>query len=260
MKKPTTKRVTISSSNWSRLSYQKKGIILHWIVGELSAADATFKNPSRNASAHYGIGSNGEIHQYVEDKWSAWHAGVWHYNKHYIGIEHAGGQMVGKNRKKPTKEAHEASAKLVAWLCHEYKIPCNRKNIFGHRAVKSTQCPGTLDMDWIVNRANQIMKGDIEDPIVKKTEELKAKIAVLEKDKEVAKREIEKYKNIVASNKKIEDKNKQTIEKLTKEIKGKDNQIADMKKQYDQLKKRQTEEILDNLLFKFIQWIKSALL
>ena len=42
-------------------------ITLHIMVGRLSGTDAVFQRPSSQASAHYGIGGTGEIHQYVSE-------------------------------------------------------------------------------------------------------------------------------------------------------------------------------------------------
>src|SRR5450759_169963 len=65
-------------------------IVLHWIVGTLESADTTFANPTRIASAHYGIGDS-DIHQYVQESDTAYHAGNLTVNKDSIGIEHKGG-------------------------------------------------------------------------------------------------------------------------------------------------------------------------
>lgn len=158
MNKPTVYQVPASTSNYSTASYPKKGIVLHWIVGTLASADATFQNPQRKASTQYGIGANGRIHQYVDDKYTAWHAGVLEYNRYYFGIEHEGGQLVNGQRIKPSPECHQASARLVAWLCKTYNIPCNRKSIIRHKETGyATECSGSLDIDWIVAEANKLL-------------------------------------------------------------------------------------------------------
>lgn len=136
---------------------QLRKIVLHWIVGELSAADATFQNPERRASAHYGIGSNGAVHQYVADKNIAWHAGP-KVNYESLGIEHAGGQLINGGRKKPTQKCHDTSAELIAMLCKKYGIPIDRNHIRKHSEYMPTQCPGTLDIDYIIKKANEINK------------------------------------------------------------------------------------------------------
>lgn len=170
MNKPQTIFKQAYSGNYSKgrsISIQR--IVLHWIVGEISASDAVFtKKQARPRSAHYAIGSNGEIHQYVKDADTAWHAG--NANAGSIGIEHAGGQLINGARKKPTTNCHESSAKLVAWLCVTYKIPCNRTYIRKHNEYMQTTCPGLLDVDYIINRANQIINSYNKPPMANKND------------------------------------------------------------------------------------------
>ncbi len=152
-------------NNYSLISTPKVGFVLHWIVGELEAADASFTNPYRRASAHYGIGSDGRIHQYVLDKYVAWHASSWEANKKYIGIEHAGGQpLPGRpanvgvdGRKKPTKECHQASVELITFLCQKHGIKklVRGQNLWSHKEFVATACPGSLDINWIRDRVNE---------------------------------------------------------------------------------------------------------
>lgn len=151
-------QVPADPSNYTARVTKKRGIVFHWMVGEIAACDATFKNPSRNASAHYGVGSNGEIHQYVPDDYIAWHAGNGLANVNYIGIEHAGGQLLPDGtRKKPTQACHDASVELCRYLSkkHGFVLEYGR-NAFRHNDVsdKPTQCCGTLDIDYIINKTN----------------------------------------------------------------------------------------------------------
>ena len=68
---------------------------MHTMAGSLSSCDSWFNNPSAVVSAHYGIGFDGEIHQYVRDEDMAYANGVlepgnrWPYqgmNPNYITI------------------------------------------------------------------------------------------------------------------------------------------------------------------------------
>lgn len=161
MNKPTVKQVPAHTNNYSTSSYKKTGIVLHWMVGTLSGTDKVFQDPNRQASTQYGIGATGEIHQYVDDKYTAYHAGVSQYNRASIGIEHEGGYLVNGQRVKPSPECHQASAKLVAWLCKTHGIPCNRQSIIKHSETGyATQCCGSLDIDWIISEANNILNGN----------------------------------------------------------------------------------------------------
>lgn len=139
-----------------RAGYTVKYIFLHWIVGTLESADATFANKDRIASATYGIGDN-DIHQYVKEEDTSYANGNLASNRESITIEHEGGWDIGGgNRFKPTPATHETSAQLVADICKRYKIPVDRTHIKKHNEISATQCPGTLDVDWIVNRAKEI--------------------------------------------------------------------------------------------------------
>jgi N-acetylmuramoyl-L-alanine amidase CwlA len=130
-----------------------KKIVIHWIVGTLESADATFANPDRKASAHYGIGDT-DIHQYVDEKDTAWHASNWILNTESIGIEHEGGWLLQDGtRAKPSEQTHETSAQLVADICRRHSIPIDREHIRLHNESSATTCPGTLDVNKIIERA-----------------------------------------------------------------------------------------------------------
>ena len=158
-------QVPAHPSNYTANSYKKVGIVFHWIVGELSAADAVFTKPNSKASAHYGIGSDGTIHQYVKDEYYAWHAGNSEANRKYIGIEHAGGQIINGVRKTPTKKCLDASVELCTYLAKKHGFGFERGvNSFKHTEVsdKYTQCCGTLDIDYITNNVRSNLH--INDP------------------------------------------------------------------------------------------------
>lgn len=165
MNKPTVKLVPAHTNNYSKNIYPKTGIVLHWIVGSLASADRAFQDPNRKASTQYGIGKDGTIHQYVDDKYTAYHAGVSKYNQNYIGIEHEGGHLYAGERVKPSPECHQSSIRLVAWLCKTYNIPCNRQSIIKHSETGyATQCCGTLDIDYIVSEASKLLNNNMEIP------------------------------------------------------------------------------------------------
>jgi hypothetical protein len=149
------KWIPADSSNFTvgRGSKKVNKIVMHWIVGTLESADATFANPDRDASAHYGIGDE-EIHQWVKEEDTAWHASNWGVNQESIGIEHEGGWLLEDGtRKKPSDKTHETSAKLIADICNRYSLPIDRTTIHAHNEYSNTQCPGSLDIDRIINLA-----------------------------------------------------------------------------------------------------------
>lgn len=116
---------------------------------------------SRQASAHYGIGKNGEIRAYVDEDNTAWHAGDWNANLTSIGIEHC--NINGAPTYDIAQATVEASAKLVADIANRYGLGLvvPGKNLFPHSDFTSTACPGQLrgKLQEIANRANAINAG-----------------------------------------------------------------------------------------------------
>ena len=66
----------IGSKNYSsRKGYAICAIMNHIMEGTLAGTASHFNKPGVDASAQYGVGKSGEIHQYVKDEHAAWHAG-----------------------------------------------------------------------------------------------------------------------------------------------------------------------------------------
>lgn len=125
-------------------------IIYHWIDGHLTSADTEFQKPKRQASAHFGI-EDGVVHQYVKRENTAWHAGSGKVNSESFGIEHAGSPSIAI-----TDETYESSAQLVYFICKSQGKRVDDFQHEPHRKYANTQCPGTLDIARIVNRAKEI--------------------------------------------------------------------------------------------------------
>src|SRR3990167_4207093 len=148
-------------------------VILHWIVGKLSAADATFQGPTRIASAHYGIGGS-VIHQYVKEDDTAYHSGNLTVNRESVGIEHEGGPDL------PISETTiQTSIKLVADICKRYGIVPSGDTIKRHSDFKSTACPGSLPVERIIQEV-QVLLAPKNEP----SDDEKRALAVLSKFKD----------------------------------------------------------------------------
>lgn len=110
--------------------------------GDGDANDACIRTwRERPASAHYGVdGKN--IRQFVWDSMAAWGAGDLTANKRSISIEHA--NSTGKPSWKISDDTLKTGARLVAHLCHVYKLgrPEWGKTMRPHRDFTSTACPG----------------------------------------------------------------------------------------------------------------------
>jgi len=125
-------------------------IVIHISEGCLSSADAWFNNPQAQVSAHYIVAKSGEIHQYVKERDTAYHAGApldatWkllrpgaNANWYTIGIEHEGtAQDVWPDAQ------YQASAHLVADIAQRWSIPVDADHIVLHREIHGDRsCPG----------------------------------------------------------------------------------------------------------------------
>jgi N-acetyl-anhydromuramyl-L-alanine amidase AmpD len=137
------------------------------IVIHITDAPATvstvshFTRADANSSAHYLVGQDGEIVQFVSEADTAWHAkGA---NRTSIGIEHVavkqGGATYGTTTypyMPPTDVQYSESAALVAHLCDKYGLPANRTTIVGHREAdprtSHSTCPdGAWNWDHFMN-------------------------------------------------------------------------------------------------------------
>lgn len=129
-----------------------KKIIIHWIVGNLASADQAFQNPNRQASAHYGV-EDGTIYQWVHEGDTAWHAGG-PINAESIGIE---------NSAAPGRPASDGTYNtlitLVAEICRRYGLD-PRNCVEPHNKYAATQCPGTMDLNRIINGAYTLLQGN----------------------------------------------------------------------------------------------------
>lgn len=107
-------------------------VIVHVAQGNFSGTINWFKDTRSRASAHYTVGSKGEVGQSVYEKDIAWHAGSWEYNRTGIGIEHEG---YVNDPAWFTPAMYDASARLCAAICKKYRIPADRSRIIGHNEV-----------------------------------------------------------------------------------------------------------------------------
>ncbi|MDH3638577.1 MAG: N-acetylmuramoyl-L-alanine amidase [Gammaproteobacteria bacterium] len=154
----------ISSPNFTvgRRGYQPEAIVIHIMAGTLAGTDSWFSQKQSQVSAHYGVGIGGQIHQYVDESDSAWHAGrryvpTWtlikdgvNPNLYTIGLEHEG------HADDTWPEAmYDASARLVKDICLRWGIPIDRRHIVGHREIYSRKtCPGNkVDLNKLVRLA-----------------------------------------------------------------------------------------------------------
>jgi N-acetyl-anhydromuramyl-L-alanine amidase AmpD len=125
-------------------------VIIHTMVGTWQAAAARFDNPTQKVSAHYGVKKDGGIIHWLEETFTAYHAGDYAMNQRSIGIEH---EDEGDFNGVRPDTLYASSAKLVRDICLFYNIPIDRQHILKHSEVIATGCPDALDIDRIVREA-----------------------------------------------------------------------------------------------------------
>lgn len=151
-----------------RNGYAVTHITLHIMVGHLAGTDSVFLNPGSQASAHYGIGANGSVHQYVSENDGSYSDANFASNNSTISIEHEGGMTDVPC----TQACMDASARLCADIARRHGWPHLwhdglNGNIWLHREIPGTdhygcpdRCVNGLPVDQIINRANELLRGD----------------------------------------------------------------------------------------------------
>ena len=150
-----------------RGGYHVDHITLHVMVGYLTSTDNFFQLPGSSASAHYGVGGDGTIHQYVSEADGSWSDANYASNNSTISVEHEGG-MEGVPC---TQACMDASAALCADIARRYGWnhlwhDGLNGNIWLHREVPGTNhagcpdlAPNGLDVNYVINKANQLLGG-----------------------------------------------------------------------------------------------------
>ena len=143
-----------------------EAIVIHVMDGSLAGTGAWFNNPGARVSAHYGIGKDGQVHQYVRESDAAFHVGtvdrpIWpgirleqgkvvNPNLYTIGIEHEGR---GASLALWPGKMRAASLALAADIVRRWSIPIDDLHIIPHCAIRRSKpdCPGKgLDLDAYV--------------------------------------------------------------------------------------------------------------
>lgn len=127
-----------------------RAVVLHIAEGKAASVDQWFNDPAAKVSAHFLVGLDGTIRQYVGVHDVAYHAGEvvapsWagyvrgeNPNAVTIGIEHEGFGLA------PWPEAQlTASALLAAWIARRFELPVDPLHFPLHREIKASKtCPG----------------------------------------------------------------------------------------------------------------------
>ncbi len=132
-------------------------IVCHIAEGTLDGTDTTFLDPNNNGnpvSAHFCVGEDGTVHQYVRMNDAAWGNGVveagntmpasWPAgvdpNVYTVSVEHAG--MSGRPL---TEVQYQASLKLQRWILTQTGLTPTVDTVVGHyriAPISRAGCPG----------------------------------------------------------------------------------------------------------------------
>lgn len=189
IEKPPVKFIPAACYYKGRGGYKPVAIVCHIMQGTLAGTDSWFQNPNSQASTHFGIGKNGEIHQYVHEDDTPWANGVvedgatWSGLKRYPGVNpnrltfsiefegahptNSSGQIVPSWV--PTEAQIKAAAQLIAYLSCKYNIPLSRDTVIGHSHISPKSkpfCPGpNFPYDRLIEEAKKILAKEAEKPM-----------------------------------------------------------------------------------------------
>jgi N-acetyl-anhydromuramyl-L-alanine amidase AmpD len=128
-------------------------IVLHTVDGTLAEAASRYNNGATPVSTHYAVGAGGEVHQFVKEEDTAFHAGVvvnpasalvagrpkTNPNFYSIGID-----FEGKADTPLTPEQSSAGAALLGDVASRWGIPLDAAHVLPHSAIRaSVNCPGS---------------------------------------------------------------------------------------------------------------------
>lgn len=155
-------------------------IIIHHMGStalSIEACGAGFASPARKASAHYGVGTDGRIGQYVDESRRAWTSNSWRHDDRAVTME------VANDTRYPDWHVSDAALAstidLCADICRRNGIP--RLNYTGdlsgnllmHKWLFNTECPGpylSSKFRYIADEVNRRL--GVEVPEAEKPEEV----------------------------------------------------------------------------------------
>lgn len=154
----------ISPNRTSPRNHKIDTITIHCVVGQCSVETLgdIFAPTSRQASSNYGIGFDGKIGMYVEEKDRSWCSSSGNNDNRAITIEVASDTTYPYAVKKP---AYDALIKLLVDICKRNKIKelkwqgdksligqVDKQNMTVHRWFAATECPG----EYLYSRQGEI--------------------------------------------------------------------------------------------------------
>ncbi len=156
-------KVPASTSNYTvgRSGRKIEMITIHHMAGILTAKQCggIFQNAGRGASAHYGIGNDVQVGQYVDEANTAWANANWDSNCKAVTIETSNSQVGGNWA--VSDAVLNKLIQLVADIAKRNGLGTlvKGKNLTWHSMYCTTSCPGAYllsKIDYIISEANKI--------------------------------------------------------------------------------------------------------
>ena len=157
----------ISSPNHynGRAGMRVVALVIHTMAGTLSSCDNWFQNPSAQVSSHYGIGLQGQMHQYVKLQDGSWANGILEPGNEWTPIV---GNSQNPNYQTVTVETEDNGSGNTAVTDQQYAGTLNVcrialqtypgiRYLMGHRIISPnsrTQCCG--NRWWNSGRFDQL--------------------------------------------------------------------------------------------------------
>src|SRR3990167_5500656 len=151
-----------------RQGYKPEIIVLHISSGSLASCISWFQNPASQVSAHYIVGLDGSVVQFVKDEDTSWAQGKVSaptFKLYKQGVNPNAYCLSIENEGQDLSRAREAQLNalvgLIASLGAKWNIPLDRNHIIGHYEINSAtrpNCPATDKsiIDKIVARLQPI--------------------------------------------------------------------------------------------------------
>ncbi len=143
-------------------------IVIHHAAANatVEALGALFAKPSRQASANYGIGTDGRVACYVEEENRPWTTGSREIDYRAITIEVA--NCGGDPDWKVSDQALEATIALCVDICKRHGLRMNYTgdktgNLHMHKWYQATGCPGPYlasKFPYIAQEVNRRLTGE----------------------------------------------------------------------------------------------------
>jgi glycosyltransferase involved in cell wall biosynthesis len=164
------KRLSTPNCSAGRDGHIPRGIVVHTTEGSFYSAVEWFSQSSSGVSAHYLVGLDGRVAQFVEEQDAAWHASRIHNpttplltdanpSLYTIGIEFEDqGDPHGVQR---SDEQYRAGAELIHSIARRWGLPIDRHHVVRHSEIYSLKsCPGNMDVERLIREARAVPTAD----------------------------------------------------------------------------------------------------